>query len=326
MEDSASTGRKGSKKFLPALVLFLLAPFVGEVLPGARPIESMLNPFNFIVLTTLYGSGAIIIRETVIHWRKGWPSIILLGFAYGIVEEGIGAQSFANPAWAGLSVPAMYGRFLGVNWVWIFQILLYHSLVSISLSILIVSFLFPKRRGERYTSPRTLGICFAALILNLALEVFVLFPYNAGISYYIAMIGAIIMLSVLAKKVPSNMSALYKISIPNWAIAACGIAFPFALFGLIESYLPYHVSPLVDIMATFFLFGLIVVFIMKVKAKGLNGTLFYLSFGAVLYFTITSVIFNIVNIFSSVLFLGLMLIGRMRLRKELRVPSSPILN
>lgn len=301
---------------LPGLVLFLIAPLIGEVLPGARTIFSMLNPLNFIVLTTLYGTGAIIIRETTIRWKKGWPTVFLLGLAYGVAEEGIGAQSFANPYWGGLSVPAMYGRVLGVNWVWALQILLYHSLISISLSILVVSFLFPNRRGTRYVSDKTLLACLVGISLNLLFEVFVLFPYNAGLFYYLGMVSSIIVFVMLARRIPDRIITGRKFKTQWWLISLVAILFSFVFFAIMEGYLPMHVSPVIDFLATLGLAVLIFAFLSRVRSRSGFEMPFYVAAGTIVYFSVTSTIFNPVNVVSAIFFIFILLLGRSMLKRR----------
>lgn len=301
---------------LPGLVLFLIAPLVGEVLPGARSIFSMLNPLNFIVLTTLYGCGAIIIRETAIRWKKGWPTVFILGLAYGVLEEGIGAQSFANPAWGGLSVPSMYGRVLGVNWVWILQILLYHSLISISLTILIVSFLFPNRRQTSYVSNKTLIACIVGISLNLFFEVFVLFPYNAGLLYYVGLISSIIVFVILAKKIPRRIVSGRKFELPWWVILLTAILFNFVYFAILEEYLPIRVSAGIDLLATLALAVMIFIFLSRIRSRSGFEMLFYVAAGTIVYFAVTSTIFNPYNVVSAIFFILILAIGRFRLKRE----------
>lgn len=314
MGDPASGVNQKSRNFIPGLVLFLIAPFVGEVLPGARSILSMLNPLNFLVLTTLYGCGAVIIREAAVRWNKGWPTIFLLGLAYGIVEEGIGTQSFANPAWAGLSVPALYGRAFGVNWVWIPQIMLYHSLISMSLSILLVGFLFPEKRGIPYVSMKALRISVVVITLNLAFEVFVLFHYNAGPVYYIAALLSITLLTVMAKKVPPRIRTSRRIVLSGWSISIVAVVFSLTFFAVLGSYIPAVAPSIVDLAATLVLAILIISFLIFVKSRENKETLYYVSVGTIAYFAITAVIFDPVDVVSSVFFILLMVLARIRLR------------
>jgi hypothetical protein len=69
-----------------------MAPFVGEVLLGNAPLRWI---FVYFVRLTMYGCGALLIREMSRRFGRGWPTI--LGVAYGIVEEGLGAMS-TNPS------------------------------------------------------------------------------------------------------------------------------------------------------------------------------------------------------------------------------------
>jgi len=77
------------KRVSPALMLFFLSPIIAELLSGSAPPAEFFNPLSLLVLTALYGSGAILVRELALRWNKRWPTIFVLGAAYGIVEEGL---------------------------------------------------------------------------------------------------------------------------------------------------------------------------------------------------------------------------------------------
>jgi len=59
---------KVMKKLWPPVVLFFLAPIIGELLSGSAPPAEFFSPVGLPVLTILYGGGAILIREIVIRW------------------------------------------------------------------------------------------------------------------------------------------------------------------------------------------------------------------------------------------------------------------
>jgi len=134
----------------PALVLWVVAPIFGELFSGSSPLNEYINPVTFLTLGLLYGSGAIICRELVIRWNRGWISLLLLGFAYGIYEEGLLVQSFFDPGWMDLGVLATYGRVAGVNWVWTEHLTIFHALISILASVAFVETLYPERRRESW--------------------------------------------------------------------------------------------------------------------------------------------------------------------------------
>ncbi len=163
----------------PAGVLFVIAPVLAEVFSGSTPLSEFINPLAFIPLMMLYGSGAVLAREAVVRWRKGWFSLLLLGFAYGIYEEGLVVRSFFNPHWMDLGNLGTYGRAAGVNWVWVEQLVIFHALISILTTVAFVEMLFPEHRREPWLhSRRAWGFYFANLVLVLLIGR-ALTPYDA---------------------------------------------------------------------------------------------------------------------------------------------------
>lgn len=152
----------------PALVLLLLAPAIGELLSGSSPPAEYFTPFGFITLTALYGGGALLAREIKIRWRKGIGSLLLLGASYGVLEEGVMVASWFNPDWPDLGMMGVFGRWLGVNWVWAVDLTIYHAIVSITVPVLLVELTYPGRRGESWLRGRwlpTVALIFAADVL-----------------------------------------------------------------------------------------------------------------------------------------------------------------
>src|SRR5947209_3470482 len=85
----------------PVIGLFFTAPLVAEFLLGNLPIKLLAA---LIVLAPMYGGGAVLIREIVRRSGRGWPSILLLGMAYGIFEEAYVTQSLFNPNYLKLNL------------------------------------------------------------------------------------------------------------------------------------------------------------------------------------------------------------------------------
>src|SRR5262249_17248605 len=76
----------------PVLVLIVLAPTLAEVLLGNLLINRDFV-WALVINTLLYGSGAILIREVAQRCHLGWPGIVALALAFGVVEEGLVLQS-----------------------------------------------------------------------------------------------------------------------------------------------------------------------------------------------------------------------------------------
>jgi hypothetical protein len=125
----------------PVVFLLLLAPLVAEVLWGTTTITGFAG---YLVQIGLYGGGAVLIREVVRRWGGGWPSILLLGAAYGAIEEGL-----LEPTWF---TPALqthpYGVALGVFWTYAVFNVGYHAVFSIAIPILLTELAFPAWRDK----------------------------------------------------------------------------------------------------------------------------------------------------------------------------------
>lgn len=131
-----------------AITLFFVAPFVAEYLLGDLSLK--LLP-ALIVLAPMYGGGALLIRELVRHKGRGWPTILCLGAAYALLEEGLVTQSLFNPDYLNLHMhflqPA-HVAWLGIGGWWTMLMLNVHTFWSIGVSIALVEGLWPERTRE----------------------------------------------------------------------------------------------------------------------------------------------------------------------------------
>jgi hypothetical protein len=125
------------------IALLFLPPVIAELLSGSSPPLVFFKPGSLLMLVLLYGCGALLVRELKARSNLQW-SVILLAVAYGVVEEGIMVKSFFNPGWEDLGALSGYGMYLGVQWVWTIQLILYHATVSMLIPITIVGMLWPK--------------------------------------------------------------------------------------------------------------------------------------------------------------------------------------
>lgn len=215
------------RRLPPAIVLFVLSPAVGELLSGSSPPSEFFNPFNFFLLAFLYGGGAILVRELVVRWRKGWLSLITLGAAYGVVEEGLMCKSFFDPYWQDLGLLGVYGRWLGVNWVWAQGLAVYHAVFSIAIPILLVELAYPQERGRSWVSYEWLRIVGLLFVLDVLFG-FCCFPkpeapYYPSPLHVLATVAIVVALIWLAKKLPS--------SLPNISMANAPSPTKFAFLG-----------------------------------------------------------------------------------------------
>jgi len=200
--DSRRTEVAARRGVNPAAMLFFLSPMVAELLTGSAPPAEFFQPVLFLVLCALYGSGAVLVRELVVRWRKGWPSILVLGMAYGIVEEGLMVKSFFDPNWPDLGVMSVVGRWAGINVLWSVALTLFHAVWSISIPILIVEALFPERAGVPWIRDRTLRWMAALMAADVGLGFLLLTPFRPPALAYLLACAAVVALLACARRMP----------------------------------------------------------------------------------------------------------------------------
>jgi hypothetical protein len=140
-------------RIAPALGLFFLAPLTAEYLTGydssTGDIATLLA--GLTVLAPLYGGAAVVIREVTRRSGRGWPSILLLGLAFGVLQAGLVDHSLFNSSyrdidyWSSMLEPTLIPA-LGIG---VYPALLFvtgHAIWSIGVPIAVVESFVPRRR------------------------------------------------------------------------------------------------------------------------------------------------------------------------------------
>lgn len=207
-----------TEKGRAALFLALLSPMVAELLSGSAPPLEFFSVPGLLLLVPMYGGGALLVRELTVRWDKGWATIIILGAAYGIIEEGIAVKSFFDPGWADLGTLGEYGRVFEVNWVWSVWLTIYHSMISISLPILLLGLWSPHLKRDRILTDRQLRAVVLIFTANIAasaiLFVFVQ-DYVPPPVQYVCCFIAVYLLMELARRVPKDLVSA-RHPLPSW--------------------------------------------------------------------------------------------------------------
>jgi len=261
------------KRNIPIITLALLSPVTAELLSGSSPPIEFFNPITLVFLVGLYGSGVFVVRELSLKWNRGWGGIVLLGLAYGIIEEGLGVKSFFDPGWMDLGILGTYGRWLGVNWGWSVCLTIFHAVYSIALPILLFDLLFSSLKNKRLLSDKGLRVCFAILILITAICYLFLTPYRPDPLPYIAALIIVICLFIAVWRFKITQISAWNVEPllkPVW-FGAAGGAFCF-LFFLIMYAGPYIVSfPLIPILLEILLTLSVLFFIVKYSGRTKNS-------------------------------------------------------
>jgi len=187
------------------ITLLFLSPITAELLSGSAPPVEFFNPFGLMVLVALYGCGAIILRELKIRWHKGYGALLVLGAAYGIIEEGLMVKSFFDPNWMDLGILGVYGRWFSVNWVWSVELTIYHSVVSIVIPIVLVELMYPEIKSRSWVKTKTLKILTIIFISDVIFGYMFLTTYFPPISLYLATLMIVLVLFYVAYRFPESL-------------------------------------------------------------------------------------------------------------------------
>jgi hypothetical protein len=144
----------------PVAALLVLAPWVGEYLLGNLTIGMLIA---LPLLVPLYGGGALLVRELSRRSGRGWPTILLLATAYGVIEAGLVDQSLFNvlPEEVVTYIPAF-----GIDAQGSMALIVGHAVWSIAIPIAIVEMLVPGRRTKPWLGNIGLGVTAALYLLG----------------------------------------------------------------------------------------------------------------------------------------------------------------
>jgi hypothetical protein len=230
------SSRSESTRCVPAAIgLIFLAPLVAEFLLGNLPIKMLPA---LIVLAPMYGCGALLIRETTRRARRGWPTIVLLALAYGIVEEAFTTQTLFNPNYMHLNLHLLDSAYipaLGIGAWWTIFVLALHTIWSISTSIALIEATVPHRASAPWLGNVGLTITAALFVIGAAANTAIGYRndhFLASPAQFATSAVIVILLIVAAFFLPQPANAETSASALSAPVAAQSVPSPW-LFGII---------------------------------------------------------------------------------------------
>ncbi len=318
----------------PVLALLLLAPSIPELLTGSTPISNLFfDPlafaFGFGLDIALYGTGALLIREYCAAYGKGWPSVLLLGAAYGIAEEGIEVHTFFQTSGSPVGLLGSYGHLWGVNWLWALGLMTFHATYSIALPILLTQLWFPGVKSARWLDRGAIALLAGVFVLEVVGFGFLVGhgPSPAALAFFVALAAALIF---LATRVPAGWLSVRPgpRRIGRWTLMVAG-SLSFDAWAIVLVLAATHRVPAV-VAAAFLVavnLGVVAVIRSRVGAWGLDRSKYYFAVGmmGVLFLWDVAVEFSVPGILlvAAVFAYLLYRLGRTIARREAaRVPSG----
>ena len=313
-----------TEKGKAAWFLALLSPIMAEMLSGSSPPLEFIFGFGFLFLIPMYGGGALLVRELTVRWDKGWATVIILGAAYGIIEEGIAVKSFFDPAWVDLGALGEYGRLFEVNWVWSVWLTIFHSMISISLPILMLGLWYPRLRNESILTKGQFKLVGYLFVIDIAFCAFLFVSiqdYVPPLIQYSLCFVIVYLLIQLARRVPKDIVSA-RHHMPSWgpmkflALGFLTLTGSFIFASSAPEPLPFPLAILVLMVMSA---GSLLLLQHKLGATGNSVHKAYFAVGVILLFILLGPIHEVFNgmLGMSVVSIGfavfsLMLIGRAR--------------
>lgn len=227
------------KRMAPVFVLFFLAPLFGEYLLGNLKFSELINlPF----LALLYGTGAILIRELTRRAGRGYASMLILGVAYALIEEGLVDQMLFNPAYFTGQEKLMNTVIpvLGVD-VWLSLIVVaMHAIWSTCLPIILVEAIFYKRGIKPWLGSSGLAMTVLIFAFGALWLTHVIYLESGFLASYAQLIGTgIVIVAIISATLMRKPRAVLLVPgfVPNpWILG--GVAFAVSSLYMLTEYLP----------------------------------------------------------------------------------------
>jgi hypothetical protein len=187
-----------------------------------------------------------LIRESGRRWGLGWPGMIVLCFAYGLIEEAFVTQSLFNPNYVGLRL-LDYGYIpsLGISAWWTVYVLSIHAIWSTAVPIALVESFTPGARRTPWLGK--VGLAVTALLFVIACALLFFFQlqefFMATSTQFLVSAVAVALLVVLAiglRRPPQEGEGGTQ-SVPNpWVVGtvAFGLGSAFMLLALAHDPIP----------------------------------------------------------------------------------------
>lgn len=185
--------RTPGSPWVTLLIFLAISAFNPEVLTGATPAEKYLTPFNLLLTVPFYGLQVAVIADLAARYGLRWKTVYYLGLIYGILEEGFAVQTMLHPSGVGnVNVPPMLTRILGLDVAWAVYIDVFHSVVSVVSTIIIIKLIWPSRVSEPFLRKKQYAVIVPILVAVYA--AIIIFVVSA--TRYIPEAGALVVLAL----------------------------------------------------------------------------------------------------------------------------------
>jgi hypothetical protein len=241
MNSNSAAPDRGRLRAAWILVLLVVCCAELSFTAVAVPVTWVLLP----LLLVMYGAGVLLIREAVVRVGGGWPSLVLLGVAYELAEDGIGLQALTSPDMYGA---ADWGwRLGGANLTYWAGQLGVHVVFSVLVPIMLIGLIYPAHRDRpllRRGGLVVLGILTVVGVVGLRFVISAIQDpgYRTPPPWIAAFLAAIALLAVIALRVVPRTTP-QPTAQPAPQPVVVGVLAGVATFGFLLMTLPLALRP-----------------------------------------------------------------------------------
>ncbi|GAB3418770.1 hypothetical protein [Flindersiella endophytica] len=183
------------RRLAPPVGLVLLAPLVAEFLMGNITLTYLIA---LPLIALLYGGGALLIREYARRTGRGWPTMLGLALAYGMLEETFVTQTLFNQNWAGFRILDYgYVSGLGLGLPWTLFMVGVHTVWSISVPIALAETIARERRTTPWLGKVGFGVTAVLFTLTIVGDS-ILTATREGVASVTQLVVAAVIVAVIA--------------------------------------------------------------------------------------------------------------------------------
>jgi hypothetical protein len=214
------------------LTLCFFAAVIPETLTttSTSVAKIITQPASLPFIMLFYGLADLLIREALVRRRLGWVSLILLGIAFGFINEGVIAGTWYTVKNNGY---AFVGQ---IDFAWAVALTVFHLFVSVIAPIAFIETIFPAHAGLPLLRRR--GIIISSVVFLLLTTVFLF--VESYRPYRILVFALALMLAIIALRLPAARPRLLSATQPPslWRLRWVGFFTMLGFFVLIYAIPP----------------------------------------------------------------------------------------
>jgi hypothetical protein len=214
------------------LALCFFAAVIPETLTttSTSVAKIIAHPTDLIFIMLFYGLADLLIREALVRRHLGWVSLIVIGVAFGFMNEGVIAGTWYTVK------PNGYIYIGQIDYSWAVALIVFHIFVSVIAPIAFIETIFPSHAGSPLLRRR--GIVIGAVLFLLLTSLFLFIESYR--SYRIAVFALAMLLAILALRLPAARPRILTATPPPglWRLRWAGFSTMLSFFLVIYAIPP----------------------------------------------------------------------------------------